>query len=156
IDPGQHHLNLRILGEDRGDAGSIGDALRQRRVLVAREVRGPRDLEVSGAVLDRAVPEPFERLRHEAAGERDRRESEDDYGAGQEAPPPVPGDVPERERDEAHTVRPSFRVTTRRARATTHGSWDESTNATPRAALIEAMRSSTPSAVFESRFAVGS
>src|SRR5262245_17551476 len=117
---------------------------------------------MAGAVPDRSLTEALERLRHETAGQRDGGEAEDDHASGQEAPPAVPGDVAESQPREAHcgaklpARRPSSSVRTRCARATTRGSWEDRTKATPRSWLMRDIKSRTSSAVLLSRFAVGS
>ena len=54
------------------------------------------------------------------------------------------------------STRPSSSATTRRARATTRGSWVAKRNATPPESQTSRIRSRIPSAVCESRLAVGS
>src|SRR5207253_2049008 len=119
------------------------------------------DLQVADR-SDRPLLQAFEGLRDEPPGERERRETERDHGSHEERAALLPHEVAPGECPGIHgsrlseSTRPSLSDTPRRARATTRGSCVANTNATSRSFPISRMRSRISSAVFESRFAVGS
>jgi hypothetical protein len=129
-------LDGRVGAQHLHGLAGMADTELQRGLLALVEGARIGELHMPKAAADGVVAQAIEGLRHEPAGERERREAECHDSAGEQAAPVVARDIAPGDSQAVHaapgSMAPSCSAMTRAARSTTRGSWVESTKATPR------------------------